>query len=435
MFWDKIKFNKNKDKKKNNDEKVNINAFSKLGKDKSPELNLNIDEVSADKFQKLYMKDTPYIQIAKCGDKPIGISVENDLLARSNDVLVVSTSHDNNVNQVIIPIIEKGNTSYIVYDPYGDIYGQVEGALKRNKYDIRVVDFSKNSNDSDRVDIFEAANLLDDPAEIVRIIARSFDNKKDVDIAIPLLEAACRYIMDKGVPLNAKRVAWVLRQLKHNNKRIVGDMALSPTAGAALKKKTSGVTKEVFFGVINELENRVAPAIQKFGTDPSIYGILTTKKNVAIFIKNIEPQYRFISTAMVYNLMVMSAALEDTSLNTVIIDEKNDSWYDKEEIKRWSDMTKGRKDCMIRISIRDRIPADMMNYFDPCAILFCGSVDPLTIDFIDQTIKKQYEVLEDKDLATQIMDRRELETIDKCIMLCNVNRKDLIVRPFKCELI
>lgn len=426
MFW-------NRKKKEQEPKEQEFKGFRRDEPEKTKEL--SADEKSAAEFNRLYKKDpNAYIRIADCEGQEVGVSVENDLKVRSNDILIINSSHESTIERIFVPIVEQGQTSYIIYDPYGDIYGRLEETLKRKNYDIRIVDFSKNTDSTDRVNIFEAANLLRDPSEIVRIIAGSFENRKDADVAAPMIEAVCNYILEKGVELNAARVAWVLRQLKKNNKRIIGDMELSPLAGAALKKRTSGVTKEVFFGVIDELERRVAPAIEKFGSNPSIYGILTNKKNVAIFVKSVEAQYRFVSTAMMYNLAVMSAALDDFSLNTIVMDEKNDEWYDREEIKRWSDENKNRKDCIIRLSVRDKIPADMFRYFAPSVVLYNGSVDNLTIDYIYKALEKQYELSKDDNVAEQIMDRHELETMLDCIVFCNTSNKGMSVRPFRCTL-
>lgn len=390
-------------------------------------------------FEEKYMKSDVWVPLA-VADETIGISGMAES-KRTNDVLIVNDTHKKMIDNILLPMIAQGNLSYVIYDPSGEIYGRAEDILKKNNYDIRVVDFCDSSiSSTDRIDFFEMVNINHRTEELAKIISNCFDTVMMQKISFVLLVAVFEYILELGVEINAARVRWVFNQIKENNKKVVHSINKCPKAGAALRYHIEGMTRGNIVKVIDKLDTEIIPVIEKYGVNPTIYSVLTMKRNVAIFIKSVADESNYIATAMIYNLMSLSSISgDDQELNTVIFDIGTDDWYNRAEIKRWRANSKTvNGEATSIVYIREKMNDLMMNDFIPALTIYVSSTDADTIDWSYNMIRKQYiaaNKLEDKEDLDIGLSRIDMEIMEDLVLFASSTEEELMFAPMRCKLL
>ena len=391
-------------------------------------------------FQSKYMKNDIWVPLA-IADETIGIASEPDGSIRTNDVLIINDTHKKMVDNIILPMISKGNMSYVIYDPSGEIYGRAEEILKRNNYDIRVVDFCDTSiNSTDRIDFFEMVNIHHRTEELAKIMSNCMDTELNQKIAFVMLVMAFEYIIELGVEISPTRLRWVFNQIKENNREIIDSINKCKKAGNALRYHIDGMTRGNIIKVIDKLDADVIPAIEKFGVNPTIYSVLTMKRNVAIFIKSVANENNYIATTMIYNLMSLSSiGGDDTQLNTVVFDNGVDEWYDRAEIKRWrrtAQTVNGEATSIVYI--REKMSDVLMNDFIPALTMYISCTDTPTVDWCYNMIRQQHIIannLEDKEDLDIGLTKIDLEIMEDCVLFASSGNADLQFAPMRCKLL
>lgn len=395
---------------------------------------------AADKFKSVYMKSNVYIPLAN-SNGVIGLSGEFDQSVRTNDVLIINDSHKKMIDNLIVPMVSQANLSYVIYDPSGEIYGKTEDILKKNNYDIRVVDFFDSSiSSTDRIDFFEMVNIHHKTEELAKIIANCFDTVMMQRISFVLLVAVFEYILALGVPINSARVRWVFNQIRDNNKDIILSMEKIKKSGDALRHNIEGMNRGNIVKVIDKLDTDIIPVMEKYGVNPSIYSVLTMKRNVAIFVKGISEESNYIATAMIYNLMSLSSITgDDKELNTLIFDIGNDNWYNRAEIKRWRKSAHYLNgECTSIAYVREMVNDAILNDFVPAVTLFVSSTDAVTVEWAYDTIRQQYLIanaIEDKDDVNIGMTKSDLEIMEDLVLFANTEDPELTFSPMRCKLL
>lgn len=391
-------------------------------------------------FAEKYMKNDIWVPLA-IADETIGIASEPDGSIRTNDVLIINDTHKKMIDNIILPMISKGNMSYVIYDPSGEIYGRAEEILKRNNYDIRVVDFCDTSiNSTDRIDFFEMVNIHHRTEELAKIMANCMETDLMQKIAFTMLVIAFEYIIELGVEISPTRLRWVFDQIKENNREIIDSINACPKAGAALRYNIEGMTRGNILKVIDKLDADIIPAIEKFGVNPTIYSVLTMKRNVAIFIKSVANENNYIATTMIYNLMSLSSISgDDQQLNTVVFDNGTDEWYNRAEIKRWRRTSKTvNGEATSIVYIREKMSDLLMNDFIPALTVYVSCTDTPTVDWAYETIKKQYIIannLQDSENIDIGLTKVDLEIMEDCVLFASSGNPDLQFAPMRCKLL
>ena len=391
-------------------------------------------------FQSKYMKNDIWVPLA-IADEAIGIASEPDGSIRTNDVLIINDTHKKMVDNIILPMISKGNMSYVIYDPSGEIYGRAEEILKRNNYDIRVVDFCDTSiNSTDRIDFFEMVNIHHRTEELAKIMSNCMDTELNQKIAFVMLVMAFEYIIELGVEISPTRLRWVFNQIKENNREIIDSINKCKKAGNALRYHIDGMTRGNIIKVIDKLDADVIPAIEKFGVNPTIYSVLTMKRNVAIFIKSVANENNYIATTMIYNLMSLSSiGGDDTQLNTVVFDNGTDEWYNRAEIKRWRRTAKTvNGEATSIVYIREKMSDVLMNDFIPALTMYISCTDTPTVDWCYNMIRQQHIIannLEDKPDLDIGLTKIDLEIMEDCVLFASSGNADLQFAPMRCKLL
>ena len=391
-------------------------------------------------YQSKYMKNDVWVPLA-IADETIGIASEPDGSIRTNDVLIINDTHKKMIDNIILPMISKGNMSYVIYDPSGEIYGRAEEILKKNNYDIRVVDFCDTSiNSTDRIDFFEMVNIHHRTEELAKIMSNCMDTELNQKIAFVMLVMAFEYIIELGVEISPTRLRWVFNQIKENNREIVDSINKCKKAGNALRYNIEGMTRGNIIKVIDQLDSEVIPSIEKFGVNPTIYSVLTMKRNVAIFIKSVANENNYIATTMIYNLMSLSSISgEDTQLNTVVFDNGVDEWYDRAEIKRWrrtAQTVNGEATSIVYI--REKMSDVLMNDFIPALTMYISCTDTPTVDWCYNMIRQQHIIannLEDKEDLDIGLTKIDLEVMEDCVLFASSGNADLQFAPMRCKLL
>ena len=395
---------------------------------------------ATEQFQEKYMKNDIWVPLA-VADETIGIASEPDGSLRTNDVLIINDTHKKMIDNIVLPMIAKGNMSYVIYDPTGEIYGRAEEILRQNHYDVRVVDFCDTSiNSTDRIDFFEMVNIHHRTEELAKIMSNCLDTELNQKIAFAMLVMAFEYIIELGVEISPTRLRWVFNQIKENNREIINSINSCKKAGNALRYNIEGMTRGNILKVIDRLDTDVIPAIEKFGVNPTIYSVLTMKRNVAIFIKSVANENNYIATTMIYNLMSLSSISgDDQQLNTVVFDIGTDEWYNRAEIKRWRRNSKTvNGEATSIVYVREKMSDVLMNDFIPALTVYVSCTDTPTVDWAYETIKKQYIVannLEDKEGLDIGLTKIDLEIMEDCVLFASSGNPDLQFAPMRCKLL
>ena len=430
-----------------------MNFFGKK-KEKAPEAAVDTSKKNKKKrgstlstatemFADKYMKNDIWVPLANA-DTTIGISAEPDGAIRTNDVMIINDTHKKMIDNIVLPMIAKGNMSYVIYDPTGEIYGRAEDILRQNHYDVRVVDFCDTSiNSTDRIDFFEMINIHHRTEELAKIMSNCLDTELNQKIAFVMLVMAFEYIIELGVEISPTRLRWVFNQIKENNREIIDSINKCPKAGNALRYNIEGMTRGNILKVIDKLDTDVIPAIEKFGVNPTIYSVLTMKRNVAIFIKSVANENNYIATTMIYNLMSLSSISDDDQqLNTVVFDLGTDEWYNRAEIKRWRRNAKTvNGEATSIVYVREKMSDLLMNDFLPALTMYVSCTDTPTVDWAYETIKKQYIIannLQDGENTEKIdigLSKVDLEIMEDCVLFASSGNPDLQFAPMRCKLL
>lgn len=395
---------------------------------------------ATEQFQEKYMQKDIWVPLA-VADETIGISAEPDNSIRTNDILIINDTHKKMIDNILLPMISKGNLSYVIYDPSGEIYGRAEDILRQKHYDVRVVDFCDAAiSSTDRIDFFEMVNIHHRTEELAKIISNCLDTELNQKIAFVMLVMAFEYILELGVEINPARLRWVFNQVKENNKEVVSSINACKKAGNALRYNIDGMTRGNIVKVIDKLDNDIIPVIEKFGVNPTIYSVLTMKRNVAIFIKSVADESNYIATAMIYNLMSLSSISgDDQQLNTVIFDNGTDDWYNRTEIKRWRRNSKTvNGEATSIVYIREKMSDLLMSDFIPALTMYVSCTDTPTVDWAYDTIKKQYIIannLEDKEDLDIGLTKVDLEIMEDCVLFASSGNPELQFAPMRCKLL
>lgn len=434
-----------KSKKEQKPKKEKKNKKEKRSKQLDNETEVAVEKAPdwTEIFKNIYMKNNIFVPLAQTTEV-IGLSGEFDSKIRTNDVLIVNDAHQKMIDNLIIPMISKANLSYVIYDPSGDIYGQTEELLRKNNYDIRVVNFCDSAvGSTDRIDFFEMLNIHHKTEELAKIIANCFDTDLMQRISFVLLVAVFEFIIQMGSDVTSTRVRWVFDQIKKNNKDVIMAIEKTPKSGAALRHHIDGMTRGNIIKVIDKLDKDIIPVMEKFGVNPSIYSVLMAHRNVAIYVKGISEESNYIATAMIYNLMSLSACIgteDERALNTIIFDTTSDDWYNREEINRWRrNSFDANGECISVVHIRDTMVELTQSPFRPALTLFVGSTNAETLDASYDMIRKAYIIankLEDKEDTQIEIKKEELEMLGQdVIIFANTDNPDLMFSPMRCKLL
>ena len=264
----------------------------------------------------------------------IGVSAGNKVYIGANqtpcnNVVVINDNQRSVERQCVIPLIEQGELSYVVYDPNGTYRESLESKMKSIGYDVQLIDFDCEENMS-RVDIFEVANMIKNPYWASVILSGSMKcTKEEVAPVHNLFMAIMQYLLAANKKVNIVDMYALFKKIQSNDQGLLLDM-IHCAASSKYVNKFNECDEEMKASVCKKLTDRFFKTAWNKCVNPNVFTVTTHKQKTITFVRRVPQKYQYIITMLLFNLMASRVISGEKSLNTVIIDPSNETWYNKE---------------------------------------------------------------------------------------------------------
>ena len=169
--------------------------------------------MNLEEFNNLYTNKDPNKNMI------IADKIQLDLNAKKtrifNNVLVIGGAGTGKTENFVKPNILKANCSYIIHDPVGYLYQTTSDVLKKEGYDIQVLDLSDIEN-SKHYNPFYYLEFEDDVKDMVDCIIKNYNISKNINNPFfekyesAFLLALCFYVIEK-MPENKQNFTSVIK--------------------------------------------------------------------------------------------------------------------------------------------------------------------------------------------------------------------------------
>jgi hypothetical protein len=428
-------------KKKKEEKKISVTPISK-SKNK-PEHEMPMFG-TADHFMKTYITGEQHIAIGKSGEDLVTATANSEPI---NDIIVINDDWTSVIQQCIVPTITQRRLSYVVYDPNGDCYARVGSAMKARGYDVQLVDLEDEENLS-RVDLFEVANITKSPYWTSIMLTGAIRcEQNEIVVAHSLLMAMMLYSLELDQRIDIKDMVALFDRIKANDKHALLEIKSCKDADQYIRAFECALPA-LRASVMAKVEERfLRPATLKV-SHPNILTITAHKKQTIIFIKRVPKQYRYLITALMFNLTASSVLCEGQDVTTLVIDSMSDEWYNRSllnKICKESGSAMGQKVAYMRIrkSLEDQRPlsADKKQL-----LIYMHSDSENTKEYIHNRLLIKNQIAPDeqeqisksryhgKAIPVDVMNSssvsiEELGHLNDCVVIDTSKQ----VRPFRCE--
>jgi hypothetical protein len=398
---------------------------------------------TADHFMNTYVSNEHNLAIGRQGDRLITVTADS---APTNDIIVINDDWTSTVRQCIMPTIAQRQLSYVVYDPNGDCYNRVASTMKAKGYDVQLVDFEAEGENAARIDLFETANITKSPYWTSILLTSAINCEGDeIVVAHSLLMAMMLYGLELDQHIEIGELVDVFHRIKNNDKVTMLEVKSCKDADQYIKEFETAPEKLRKTVLKKVEENFLIPSIEKV-TKPNIMTITAHNRQSIIFVKRVPKKYRYLATALMFNLTTSSVFHEGKGITTLVIDSASDDWYNRALMKKiCKEASLGRKIAHMRIrkSLEDGRP---LSAEKKQLVIYMHSDNQNTKDYVYNCmlVKSQLSYEEQAQISKEIYKGKPIpdSILDSsCVTMEDLdNMTDNVVidtskaaRPFRCE--
>lgn len=299
-----------------------------------------VAETNAIKYTPRLGNPNDFIQLYRTGEEHIvlgrheGSNVGVTAIDPPGDSLyVINDDADSILRHCVIPTVEQGKLSYIVYDPDGQYQNALADKMKARLYDIQVIDFEDETNKS-RVDLFEVVNITKNTYWTAVLLAGAIKCVgREINAAHNLFMTMMEYLLASKGYINITDMCQLFNKVSINDKETLLDMEKCSSARPALLRliNASPEDRATVYKKANATFFKFAEAKL---ANPNIFMVTSHKRQTVTFVRRVPSQYRSFMTALLFNLKVASVVCGDGSTSTLIVDTHRDDWYDRALLER-----------------------------------------------------------------------------------------------------
>lgn len=392
-------------------------------------------------FMNAYPAERKDLVLGREGLVELAIDVEPHQM---NRIMVINNNAAKFADDILIPMIDKQNLSYVIYDPEGTYYDATKDELQRNEYDVEIIDIQDKSNRL-RLDLFEVVNITKNPYCNALIFANSIqcESAEETETALKLFMAIMTFLLSRKNRVSMSDMSYMFDKIKEKDASVIKMMcdctqsyrhmqgfAIAP---APIKRTVMKLIDKNFFSVLNEKTCR-----------PNMFVVALSSKKKAIFLKSVPAEYKAITTTLLFNIKASSSLLNtDHDADAVILDTKETNWYNRAMmVALEQENDEALNDGVVNIMVRDRKTDE-----DCHLTMFMSSADEATIDDVHQKLNANVMFTEDEkaeisknlyrnkpipaeDFGQYAMPKEEVQNLNGIIVLDKDNKVKPILINF-----
>lgn len=396
---------------------------------------------SADSFTEAYLTGEEHVTIGRCGEETVGVTAIDP---PADNIVVINDNPDSVMRQCVMPTVLQGKLSYVVYDPDGVYHEQLAGRMRLRGYDIQVVDLS-DAEHSSRIDLFEIANITKNPYWVSVILSGSLKcNRQEIPVAHNLLMAMMQYLLAKKNRIYVNDMAELLDKVISIDTTVLKEMHDCPASKEAILN-VAKASHNLLLVIAKRLKKFFFDGAVHKAKNPNIFTVTSHKKQTVTFVKKVPAEYRYLTTAMLFNLKASSIVCGAGDVSTLIIDTSADAWYNRALLSKvtaeaGSAMDKGVGYMAIRPNASGTLEPNKHQI-----LIYMHSDDQVTKDYVygylkvggTSAVQKQEgmsQFFRGKDAIENAMNAApislsELDSLKDCIVIDTSGA----VRPFRCD--
>ena len=280
---------------------------------------------TTDEFYKKYYQNCSMLAVGRLNNKKICIPLSNN---DSNKIVVINDDLDSIHDDIVAPILLKGEMSYMVYDADGKHYAAMARTMRMMGYDVQLIDLASEEHIS-RINLFEIINITKDPHSLSVVLSNAIGgDEAETDAAYNLLMAIMKCNLAKRGAINAVEVDHMFKQIANGDTAALDELEGCQDAREHIMRVYE-VDVAVKVAAINKMAEKLFSSLLDKTKHPNVFAITMHSKKTATFIKAVPEQYRYMMTTMLLNLEMSNAMCECDGITTLILDTSEESWYDK----------------------------------------------------------------------------------------------------------
>lgn len=386
----------------------------KANKTKNNGREISIDDTT---FTTRHSTDNPNIIFGKNENHQLGVTVNS----KTGGLTFITKDIQKAYETIVSSTIDQNNLSYVVYDPNKIAYNMCSEKLQANGYDVRVVDFSNND---DRIDPFETANIVSNAFWTASLITKLIDNpKNENEGSINLLLGMMQYLMTTKEKIKIADMKQLFEDICQLNVTTMKSLAICNNSKGLIKSFLM-LPQEMRNSILTRMKTRFFDIIEPHA---NLFAVTTSSKKTALFITNCPKEKELLATIFLFNIRNISIFVDNGAVNTLLIDDVSADWYQREtliNVTKDSETRLGKGCAALDISTE-------LGEFNNHVIVYEDTDSDVTKNIIRQCIEKNQMVTEELPEEKRTKDKRDpLDSVLNKLVVIDI---DDLESTFACD--
>lgn len=357
-------------------------------------------------FEKKYANGSDFITIGKFGDHNVNVAING---GAAKKITIINDNEESIFNHCIAPIVAQGKMSYIVYDESGECYERLAEQMREKCYDVQLVDLANEEHPS-RINLFEIVNITREPRYLAKFLADTLElENEEKAVAQSLLLAMMQYELAEHGIIDIVALNDLFNQLKMGDETGMLSVENCQYARANILNvyEANSETREAAFQALSEKFFDLAVDKVK---NPNIFAITMHNKHSVMFVKKVPEQYRFLVTALMFNLEASNTICGLEGVGTILLNNSEEDWMQQKMLDKIrvesNDVDNG---CYFAIDIKKVIDAKAAKNNE--LFVYMHSTDVATNTFVYNHLKlKNFSDEEQREIAKRVFGSKKLQS-------------------------
>ena len=359
-------------------------------------------------FMNTYPAERKDLVLGREGLTELAIDVEPNQM---NRIMFICNDDAKFANEILLPMIDKQNLSYVIYDPNGSYYEATKDELQRCGYDVEIIDVQDAENKI-RIDLFEVVNITKNPYCNALIFANSVKclNEQETTACVNLFMAIMTFLLARKNSVKMNDMAYIFNQIKAVDATTI-KMLVDCAQSYRYIQQFAVTPKEVKRTVLQLIEDNFFNALMPKTSKPNLFIVALSSKKKVFFLKRVSAKYKAITTTLLFNLKASSSLLNtDHDADAVILDTDVESWYNRNMLVALEQENDGiLNDGIVNIMIREKETEE-----DCHLTLFMNSDDTETVENVYQKLNAANMFTEEEktDISHRLYGKKPIPEVD-----------------------
>ena len=359
-------------------------------------------------FMNTYPAERKDLVLGREGLTELAIDVEPNQM---NRIMFICNDDAKFADEILLPMIDKQNLSYVIYDPNGSYYEATKDELQRCGYDVEIIDVQDAENKI-RIDLFEVVNITKNPYCNALIFANSVKcvNEQETTACVNLFMAIMTFLLARKNSVKMNDMAYIFNQIKAVDATTI-KMLVNCAQSYRYIQQFAVTPKEVKRTVLQLVEDNFFNALMPKTSKPNMFIVALSSKKKVFFLKRVPAKYKTITTTLLFNLKASSSLLNtDHDADAVILDTNAESWYNRNMLVALEQENDGiLNDGIVNIMIREKETEENRHL-----TLFMNSDDPETVENVYQKLNAANMFTEEEktDISHRLYGKKPIPEVD-----------------------